>query len=111
MLLQGLPARLLLIVLLQGFRRYEKILETLLHELVHIVWGDHDDNFKQLNSQLLREAKQLDWTSQPGVAACMCADGTHTACKETLMSSQAPVTSPYSADQPFSSWLKVPRRR
>ena len=52
--------------LLQGFRRYQKIRETLVHELTHMVWGDHDNNFKQLNSQLLREAAQLDWTAQPG---------------------------------------------
>lgn len=51
---------------MQGFRRYQKIRETLVHELTHMVWGDHDNNFKQLNSQLLREAAQLDWTAQPG---------------------------------------------
>jgi WLM domain len=55
-------------VLLQGLRRYQKIRETLVHELTHMVWGDHDNNFKQLNSQLLREAAQLEWTSQPGRA-------------------------------------------
>lgn len=49
---------------LKGFRRFQKIRETLIHELTHNVWSDHDHNFKQLNSQLLREA--MDWTSQPG---------------------------------------------
>jgi hypothetical protein len=28
------------------------IRETLIHELAHMVWGDHDDNFKELNSQV-----------------------------------------------------------
>ncbi|EIE18609.1 hypothetical protein COCSUDRAFT_60270 [Coccomyxa subellipsoidea C-169] len=48
---------------LKGFRRYDRIRETLIHELAHMVWGEHDHNFKELNSQLLREAKSFDWTS------------------------------------------------
>ena len=36
---------------LRGFRRYDRIRETLIHELTHMVWGDHDNNFKELNSQ------------------------------------------------------------
>lgn len=39
----------------RGFRKYERIRETLIHELAHMVYGDHDDNFKRLNSQLLAE--------------------------------------------------------
>lgn len=31
-----------------------------------MVWGEHDDRFKQLNSQLLKECGQLDWTSHAG---------------------------------------------
>lgn len=27
-----------------------------------MVWSDHDNNFKELNSQLLREVQALDWT-------------------------------------------------
>ncbi len=50
----------------QGFRRYNRIRETLVHELAHMVWGEHDNNFKQLNSQLLKSCTQLDWTAQPG---------------------------------------------
>jgi hypothetical protein len=38
---------------LKGFRRYDRIRETLVHELAHMVWGEHDDNFKALNSQVL----------------------------------------------------------
>lgn len=46
---------------LRGFRRYDRIRETLLHELAHQVWGEHDDNFKELNSQLRRECNAFDW--------------------------------------------------
>lgn len=27
-----------------------------------MVWGEHDNNFKALNSQLLKEVEALDWT-------------------------------------------------
>ncbi len=37
---------------LKGFRRYDRIRETLIHELAHMVWGEHDANFKELNSQV-----------------------------------------------------------
>ena len=50
----------------QGFRRYLRIRETLCHELAHMVWGEHDNNFKELNSQLLRECDAADWVSRPG---------------------------------------------
>lgn len=53
-------------MMLQGFRRYRKIREMLVHKLTHMVWGDHDNNFKELNSQLLRESAHLDWTAQSG---------------------------------------------
>ena len=39
-----------------GFRRYDRIRETLLHELAHMVWGEHDTNFKQLKSRVWRGA-------------------------------------------------------
>ena len=41
----------------RGFRKYLTIRETLIHELTHMVWSDHDENFKKLNAQLLRECK------------------------------------------------------
>lgn len=47
---------------LRGFRRYERIRETLVHELAHMVFSEHDNDFKELNSQLLREAAAQDWT-------------------------------------------------
>jgi len=53
---------------LQGFRRYLRIRETLCHELAHMVWSEHDNNFKQLNSQLLREVEAADWVSRPGTS-------------------------------------------
>ncbi|KAA6422824.1 MAG: hypothetical protein FRX49_07359 [Trebouxia sp. A1-2] len=53
---------------LKGFRRYDRIRETLCHELAHMVWGQHDNRFKELNSQLLKECSQLDWTGHAGHA-------------------------------------------
>eukprot|EP00877_Chromochloris_zofingiensis_P011568 jgi/Chrzof1/6665/Cz19g04250.t1 len=51
---------------LRGFRKYARIRETLVHELAHMVWGDHDNNFKELNSQLLREVAQHDAAANTG---------------------------------------------
>ena len=48
---------------LKGFRKYGKIRETLIHELAHMEWDDHDNNFKAYNSQLLKECAKLDWAS------------------------------------------------
>ena len=44
---------------LKGFRRYDVIIDTLLHELTHNVYSDHDNNFKMLNSELKKEYKQF----------------------------------------------------
>ncbi|KAF9024620.1 hypothetical protein BDZ89DRAFT_1092807 [Hymenopellis radicata] len=38
------------------FRSYRKVRRVLCRELTHNVWGDHDNNFKTLNSQLNRGA-------------------------------------------------------
>ncbi len=43
----------------QGFRKYESIRLTLCHELTHNVWGDHDNNFKELCSQITREVEEV----------------------------------------------------
>jgi len=51
---------------LKGFRKYETIRDTLIHELTHMVWSDHDDNFKRLNSQLQDECDQFLRRSQGG---------------------------------------------
>eukprot|EP00803_Ostreobium_quekettii_P008901 evm.model.scf_770.4 EVM.evm.TU.scf_770.4 scf_770:24332-27050(-) len=51
---------------LKGFRKYLKIRETLVHELAHMVWSEHDNNFKSLNSQLLRECDEFNRQSQSG---------------------------------------------
>lgn len=50
------------------FSRYDRIRETLCHELAHMVWSEHDNRFKELNSQLLKECSQLDWTGHAGHA-------------------------------------------
>lgn len=47
---------------LKGFRKYESIKTTLLHELAHMVYSEHDANFFALNKQLNQEASSLDWT-------------------------------------------------
>ncbi|KAL4185042.1 hypothetical protein AMTRI_Chr10g4030 [Amborella trichopoda] len=47
---------------LKGFRKYESIKKTLLHELAHMVHSEHDTNFYALDKQLNQEAVTLDWT-------------------------------------------------
>ncbi|XP_047153888.1 uncharacterized protein LOC124825334 isoform X6 [Vigna umbellata] len=47
---------------LKGFRKYESIKKTLLHELAHMVYSEHDANFYALDKQLNQEASSLDWT-------------------------------------------------
>ena len=46
---------------LKGFRVYQRVKETLIHELTHNVFGPHDNNFKNFCSQLTREAREFDW--------------------------------------------------
>ncbi|KAE8075602.1 hypothetical protein FH972_014298 [Carpinus fangiana] len=47
---------------LKGFRKYESIKKTLLHEFAHMVYSEHDANFYALDNQLNQEAASLDWT-------------------------------------------------
>ncbi|CAJ1965548.1 unnamed protein product [Sphenostylis stenocarpa] len=47
---------------LKGFRKYESIKKTLLHELAHMIYSEHDVNFYALDKQLNQEASSLDWT-------------------------------------------------
>ncbi|CAG8524178.1 8473_t:CDS:2 [Diversispora eburnea] len=51
---------------MEGFRLYSTIRRTLLHELSHNVWGEHDENFHRLNRQLNEEVVSLDWTASGG---------------------------------------------
>nr|XP_027064562.1 uncharacterized protein LOC113690741 isoform X2 [Coffea arabica] len=51
---------------LNGFRKYESIKKTLLHELAHMVYSEHDANFYALDKQLNKEAVALDWTKSTG---------------------------------------------
>ncbi|CAG9463462.1 unnamed protein product [Pedinophyceae sp. YPF-701] len=44
---------------LKGFRKREVLIEVLVHELAHIVFSEHDGNFKALNSELLREVRAI----------------------------------------------------
>ncbi|KIO34188.1 hypothetical protein M407DRAFT_64732 [Tulasnella calospora MUT 4182] len=43
-----------------GMRTYKETRRVLCHELTHNVFGDHDDNFKTLNSQLNREVEEFE---------------------------------------------------
>ncbi|KAJ1702477.1 hypothetical protein LUZ63_002256 [Rhynchospora breviuscula] len=51
---------------LKGFRKYEVIKKTLIHELAHMVHSEHDANFFALNKQLTEEAASLDWMRSKG---------------------------------------------
>ncbi|KAJ0234419.1 Zinc metalloproteinase-like protein [Hirschfeldia incana] len=51
---------------LKGFRKYQSIKKTLLHELAHMVYTEHDEKFYALDSQLNKEAESLDWTKSRG---------------------------------------------
>ncbi|XP_057430161.1 uncharacterized protein LOC130723212 isoform X2 [Lotus japonicus] len=51
---------------LKGFRKYQSIKKTLLHELAHMVHSAHDANFYALDKQLNEEAASLDWTRSTG---------------------------------------------
>ncbi|KAI0629385.1 WLM-domain-containing protein [Trametes polyzona] len=43
-----------------GFRTYKEVRRVLCHELTHNVWGDHDNNFKELNSILNKEVAEFE---------------------------------------------------
>ncbi|KAH7914588.1 WLM-domain-containing protein [Hygrophoropsis aurantiaca] len=43
-----------------GFRPYLEVRRVLCHELAHNVHGDHDENFKELNSKLNREVAEFE---------------------------------------------------
>ncbi|KAF8159365.1 WLM domain-containing protein [Crassisporium funariophilum] len=49
-----------------GFRLYNEVRRVLCHELTHNVWGDHDDNFKELNSKLNREVTSFEQSATHG---------------------------------------------
>ncbi|KAL2631663.1 hypothetical protein R1flu_016349 [Riccia fluitans] len=51
---------------LKGFRKYESIKKTLLHELAHMVHDEHDEKFHALDKKLNEEAIALDWTKSAG---------------------------------------------
>jgi len=61
-----------------GLRPYHSVIPVLLHELTHNVWGDHDDRFKTLCSQLTREYKERQ---EPGYPATR-SDAVSTTAKE-----------------------------
>ncbi|KAI0701480.1 WLM-domain-containing protein [Cytidiella melzeri] len=52
--------------LYDGFRPYRDIRRVLCHELAHNVWTGHDNNFKELNSQLNREVAEFERAAADG---------------------------------------------
>lgn len=48
----------------RGFRSYQRIRETLIHELAHMLYSDHNVQFKELNSRLRKECDMADWTQK-----------------------------------------------
>jgi hypothetical protein len=49
-----------------GMRLYADVRRVLCHELTHNVWGDHDNNFKELNSILNREVAEFERSRTAG---------------------------------------------
>ncbi|KAJ7262660.1 WLM-domain-containing protein [Mycena haematopus] len=49
-----------------GFRLYSQVRRTLCHELAHNVFGPHDNDFKELNSQLNREVAEFERAAVEG---------------------------------------------
>ncbi|KAI9062536.1 WLM-domain-containing protein [Trametes sanguinea] len=49
-----------------GFRTYKEVRRVLCHELTHNVWGDHDNNFKELNSLLNKEVAEFERAQAAG---------------------------------------------
>ncbi|KAK0489298.1 WLM-domain-containing protein [Armillaria novae-zelandiae] len=52
--------------LYDGFRPYKDVRRVLCHELTHNVWGDHDNNFKELNSKLNKEVVEFERARDAG---------------------------------------------
>ncbi|KAG6908892.1 hypothetical protein DXG01_002870 [Tephrocybe rancida] len=52
--------------LYDGFRLYKDVRRVLCHELTHNIWGDHDNNFKELNSKLNREVAEFEQAAKRG---------------------------------------------
>ncbi|OAX40320.1 WLM-domain-containing protein [Rhizopogon vinicolor AM-OR11-026] len=49
-----------------GFRPYLEVRRVLCHELAHNVWGEHTDDFKELNSQINREVAEFEAAAAHG---------------------------------------------
>ncbi|THV02567.1 WLM-domain-containing protein [Dendrothele bispora CBS 962.96] len=58
-----------------GFRTYREVRRVLCHELTHNVHGDHDNNFKELNSRLNREVAEYERAVSAGTHSLSEYDG------------------------------------
>ncbi len=58
-----------------GFRSYQSVWETMMHELCHNKIGPHNDEFHALCREITREAQAADWRRSEGHAAT--AESTH----------------------------------
>ncbi|RDB15370.1 hypothetical protein Hypma_004666 [Hypsizygus marmoreus] len=54
-----------------GFRLYAEVRRVLCHELTHNVWGDHGNNFKELNSKLNREVVEFERAAAIGTRSLL----------------------------------------
>ncbi|KAI6149697.1 WLM-domain-containing protein [Pisolithus tinctorius] len=60
-----------------GFRPYLEVRRVLCHELAHNVWGEHDNNFKELNSKLNREVAEFEAAQAHGTHYLVDVRGTY----------------------------------
>jgi len=47
-----------------GFRHYKSIKEVLIHELAHMRYSEHNQDFHKFNRLLTKEVDELDWTKR-----------------------------------------------
>ncbi|KAI6164465.1 WLM-domain-containing protein [Pisolithus thermaeus] len=60
-----------------GFRPYLEVRRVFCHELAHNVWGEHDNNFKELNSRLNREVAEFEAAQAHGTHYLVDVRGTY----------------------------------
>ncbi|KAJ2082540.1 hypothetical protein H4R24_001485 [Coemansia sp. RSA 988] len=102
---------------LEGFRDYLGVRQVLMHELAHMVWDKHDDNFHRLNRQHCGEVVELDWTRRgrtvgatkvyepPTAVQAGEVDGGSLGAGGFVLGGQAPQES-LSRDLAYQAWLR-----
>ncbi|KAJ2609999.1 hypothetical protein H4S08_003813 [Coemansia sp. RSA 1365] len=101
---------------LEGFRDYLGVRQVLMHELAHMVWDKHDDNFHRLNRQHCREVVELDWSQrgrtvgttkvyEPPTEQAAEVDGGSLGLSGFVLGGQIPQKS-LPRDQAYQAWLR-----